>query len=528
MSKGSGRSRKRKGTVSPQGTDGSLRKRIREVGPEHFGLLLVDSGKRHYAVRLTNFFGDDLWEPEPVRSHRIALEAMMAEVERQMAKHGLTDLVVGIERTGRWHQPVKQMVEKKWPVKMIHPFTTKQLRQPASSGIKTDPIDLTAMLRAMICGYGTEDLELPEPWLEFRLVSRARADLVGKRACLKTQCAGRMEALLPGYTDLFGDLWKTPAAAALIAAYPSARKLLRADAERIMERLSRMGVKCQRSTVDRVRAWAAQAAPADAGAAVHQRILRDHLAVIRHLTVLIDRYEADLLGLLVQTPVVLLLSITGLNVVSASDYGSEMGPDEHYIGAKNVTGRAGLFPARYQSDGTDHADGPVVAGRNARLRQTIIDIAHNLLSRNPYFQAWRRLPDHKDLENKEARVAVGNRYVRISFHMLRHRTVFNHPLAGRQDSVLCKLLAFGRDRRVPADRLYGLCAQALRQLPDDCLEFERRALLGGGWNGSTNSPRPSSAAPRRTVRTPDYVAKLVADVDQRLPAGKGGEPATSV
>jgi transposase len=167
------------------------------VGPEHFGLLLVDSGKRHFAVRLTNFFGDCLWEPEPVRSMRTALEAMMAEVEKQMAKHGLTDLVVGIERTGRWHHPVKQMVEKKWPVKMIHPFTTKQLRQPASSGIKTDPVDLIAMQRAMICGYGTEDLELPEPWLEFRLVSRARADLVSKRACLKTQCAGRMEALLP-------------------------------------------------------------------------------------------------------------------------------------------------------------------------------------------------------------------------------------------------------------------------------------------------------------------------------------------
>ena len=66
----------------------------------------------------------------------------MAEVEKQMATHGLTGLVVGIERTGRWHQPIKQMVEKKWPVKMIHPFTTKQLRQPASSGIKTDPIDL--------------------------------------------------------------------------------------------------------------------------------------------------------------------------------------------------------------------------------------------------------------------------------------------------------------------------------------------------------------------------------------------------
>jgi|WetSurMetagenome_2_1015567.scaffolds.fasta_scaffold63090_1 hypothetical protein len=528
MNKVSRRLRKGKGTVSLQRKDEALSTRIRQVGPERFGLLLVDSGKRNFAVRLTNFFGDCLWEPEPVRSQRMALESMIAEVHRQMATHGLSELVVGIERTGRWHCPLKQMVEKKWPVKMIHPFTTKQLRQPASLGIKTDAVDLTAMQRAMICGYGTEDLELPAPWLEFRLVSRARADLVAKRACLKMQCAGRMEALLPGYTELFDDVWKTPAPAALIAAYPSARKLLGADRERILQRLSGMGVPCQRSTVDRARAWAAQAAPADAGAAVNQRVLRDHLALIRHLTVQIDRYETDLLGLLVITPVVLLLSITGLNVVSACDYGSEMGPDEHYIGAKNVTGRAGLFPSRYQSDQTDRADGPVVAGRNARLRQAILDIGHNLLSCNPYFRAWRRLPGHKDMQTKEARVAVGNRYVRISFHMLRHRTVFNHPLAGRQDSVLCKLLAFGRGKRVPADRLYEICRLALRQLPDDALPFERQALLDDGWNGSANGPRPRTAAARRTTKKPDYVLKLIADVEQRLPATQGGQPATSV
>jgi len=490
--------------------------------------LVVDSGKRHFAVRLTNFFGESLWQPEPVRNHRIALEKMITEIEEQMQAHGLTELVVGIERTGRWHHPIKQMVKKqKWPVKMIHPFTTKQLRQPASLGIKTDPVDLTAIQRAMICGYGTEELELPELWLEFRSFSRMRTDLAKKRSCLKTQCAGLMEALLPGYTDLFDDLWKTPTTAALIEAYPSAQKLLRAGADRILKKLSKMGVTSRRVTVERVRAWASQAAPADPGPAVNHRILCDYLALIRQLTILIDRYEIDLLRYLVQTPVALLLSITGINVVSASDYGSEMGPHEHYIGPKNVTGRAGLFPSRFQSDETDHADGPVVAGRNARLRQAILGVARNLLSRNPYFLAWRNLPDHKNRHINDARVAVGCRFVRNSFHMFRNKSVFQHPIAGRQDSVLCKLLAFAREKRVHADQIYELAVQALEQLPDNCLAFEHRALLCNAWNGSANRPSPTARALLHTTKKPEYVAKLISEVEQRMSGNKGGTLAAS-
>jgi transposase len=513
--------------VPPQGADESLKTCIRQAGPEHVGVLLVDSGKRHFAVRLGNFLGDCLWEPEPVRCHRPGLESMMVEVEKQMARHGLVELVVGIERTGRWHQPIKQLVEAKWPVKMISPFTTKRLRQPANPGVKTDPIDLTAMHRAMICGYGTDEAALPEPWLDLRLLSRARADLVSKRASLKTQCAGRMEALFPGYTDLFEDLWKTPTAAALIEAYCSPLKLLQAGTDRVMEKLSKAGVTCRRSTAERVRAWAAQAAPADDGTAVNHDILRDHLSLIRRLSELIDRYEVALLGYLVQTPAVLLLSITGINVASASDYGGEMGPDEHYIGPKNVTGRAGLFPSRFQSDEADRPNGPVVAGRNARLREAILVIGHNLLSCNPYFSAWRQLPDHRNMSYKEARIATGSRFVRISFQMLRHRTVFNHPIAGRQDSVLCKLVAFARDKGVPADRICQLAEQALAQLPDDCLAFERKALLCGGWNGRTSSPRPSQRPPRSGTRRPEYITRLVAMIERRMTADKGETPAIS-
>lgn len=522
MYKGKRNRPKRK--APPHRVNNSLATRMRKVGPDHFGLLLVDSGKEHYTVRLTNFYGDILWEPEPVPCRKGALEKLIADARNQMGEHGLVESVVGIERTGRWHEPIKQMLKTNWPVKMVHPFTTKQLRQPASPGIKTDKVDLTAMQRAMVCGYGLDDPEVPLLWLELRELSRYRADLVGTRASLKAQCKCRMEALIPGYTSLFEDFWKSAAPAALIEAYPSARKMLRAPAEKMVRKLAKAGTTCQRSTAERARLWAAQAAPADPVGELNAIMLHDSLGRVRQQSACAVRYEVRLMERLVRTPLVLLLTITGVNVVSAAGFGSEMGPHENYANGRNVTGRAGLFPSRYQSDETDRS-GPIVrAGRNARLRHAILVIAHNLLTRNPYVRAWKALPAHRRWGGKTAEVAVGNKFVRIMFRMLREGAVFEHPQAGRQDSAICKLLAFGRERKLTEEQLYDLAAQALDQLPDNALPFELRSLLDDGWNGRRNSPRPTATPSRRAARRPVCVAGIIQDIERRIAAKQGGHP----
>ena len=78
--------------------------------------------------------------------------------------------------------------------------------------------------------------------------------------------------------------------------------------------------------------------------------------------------EQELAGILAKMPYILLLSHPGINVISASELAGEMGPIEHYAHARSITGRAGLFPSRYQSDEVDRADGPLAHHRNARLK----------------------------------------------------------------------------------------------------------------------------------------------------------------
>src|SRR3954447_6334267 len=96
--------------------------------------------------------------------------------------------------------------------------------------------------------------------------------------------------------------------------------------------------------------------------------------------------EGDLAGLLARTPYVLLLGLPGINVVTAAEFAGEMGPIGRYPKARSITGRAGLFPSRYQSDTVDRSDGALVRRGNHSLREVILRIADNLIRCNDYFR----------------------------------------------------------------------------------------------------------------------------------------------
>ena len=86
-----------------------------------------------------------------------------------------------------------------------------------------------------------------------------------------------------------------------------------------------------------------------------------------------------------RTPYLLLLSFPGINVVSAAEFAGEMGPIANSPSDTAITGRAGLYPSRYQSDQVDHT-GPLVRRANRALRYVLLLIAENLLKCNDHFR----------------------------------------------------------------------------------------------------------------------------------------------
>jgi transposase len=131
----------------------------------------------------------------------------------------------------------------------------------------------------------------------------------------------------------------------------------------------------------------------------------------------IDGLEQELLEILAKTPYVLLLSHPGIGVVTAAELAGEMGPLEHYAHAKAITGRAGLFPSRYQSDEVDRADGPLARHRNARLRAAWLRVADNLIKCNAHFRGKFQLWKQRGVDARDIRCRIANRAARTVFQM---------------------------------------------------------------------------------------------------------------
>jgi hypothetical protein len=56
----------------------------------------------------------------------------------------------------------------------------------------------------------------------------------------------------------------------------------------------------------------------------------------------------------------------------------------------------------------------MVGGRNARLRDAVMEIVTNLILHNDYFQGWSALRKQRGWPAKKIHVAVANRFNRIA------------------------------------------------------------------------------------------------------------------
>jgi transposase len=492
------RSRKRPSTRRPVTSVGKprgvLHPRVQQVGPEHFGIVCVDCAKARSKFLLADFYGRILIPPTEVAHNRPDLDAAVTQVRQAFATNDIRDGLVAIERTGRYHRLVQRtFAAAGFETRILHPFTTKQYRQPVDPGNKTDDTDLAAIHRATVTGCALLEATRDEAWTTLQLVIRHRRDLVRKGAALHCQIRDHLEAALPGFAACFDKLWDSPIPWHLLQHFPSAAQLGAAGVTAIGQSLREAGIRFQRRTLQAVCDWAQQAAPGDIAADQHLRIARALYDDRQQKSQEIQALEREIAGRLAQTPYILLLSFPGINVVSAADFAGEMGPIEHYANAKAITGRAGLRPSRYQSDQTDKANGPLVRNCNRALRAAILGIADNLIVCNHHFQALATQWLAHGKDPRDTRVKVGVRFCRIGFQMVAGRQVFRHPSIQGRHYLLDKLTAFHREHDTGMAEVLRDLQAALAHLPPKEYAAEARPLheeLEKIQQGRRRGPQP--------------------------------------
>ena len=189
---------------------------------------------------------------------------------------------------------------------------------------------------------------------------------------------------MPGYAGCFTSLWESNVAMAIMRAAGSSDAVKTLGVDGMNQILVEQDIAFKRKSLYKILAWSEIATPSDPDAPLHHRICGQLVDDRAGKGQEIRALETDICALLVKTPYVLLLAIPGINVVSASDFAGEMGPITHYANANHITGRAGLFCGRYQSDAVDKQKG-LVRCANKRLRNALMQIADNLAQWNNYF-----------------------------------------------------------------------------------------------------------------------------------------------
>jgi transposase len=451
---------------------------VQEVGPERFGIVCVDCAKHRSRWAVRNFYGRPLLEETTVEHTAPGLRGMITSLRHTVERHHLADVLVAIERTGNYQRPVQRACsDAGFETRLVHPFASKQFREVEHSQDKTDDHDLLGIHLAAVVGFGLIEQPLDETFLRLRLLVRHRRDLVWKMSSLQCQIREHLQATLPGMAELFNDkqFWISPVGMTLARRISSPADVRELGQAGLAKLFRDEGVLCQERTRDKLLAWSEQAIPAESESGIEQRIIcdldDDRLAKKR----LIHAVETEIAGLLARTPYVLLMAIPAINVVSAADFAGEAGPISHYATANSLTGRAGIFPSRYQSDEVDR-QGKMVRRGNRRLRAALLKIADNLVAVNNYFrgqaQLWKRDKIHPRLQ----RVRVAKRFTRLAYSMLAGRQIIPHACCREPNYILDKLLAFLLAHQATHAQVRECLDNAAQQLPATAHAVEAETL----------------------------------------------------
>jgi transposase len=271
---------------------------------------------------------------------------------------------------------------------------------------------------------------------------------------------------MPGYAKLFDRLFQHQTALSLAARCNSPAKLIKLGRGGLSRHRRKKNIRHQIRTIEKVLAWASQAAndPIQDGP-LHHAIWTDLYELHQHFRRHIFTVEQELVGLLVQTPYVRLLAISGVNVVSAAEFAGEMGPIIRYANANAITGRCGLYPSRHQSDETDHNRGPLIRQANRRLRCALMRIADNLARHCAYYRGQADLDESRGVDKRASRVKIAKRFSRLTLACVAGDEPMRHPCFQMPDSILEKLRRFHLDHQTPIDLLLANLETAVGQLP---------------------------------------------------------------
>ena len=352
-------------------------------------------------------------------------------LERQLA--GAADgrqaasLRVGVETAGHYHRTVvARLVAGGHDVVELNPAHVKAARaQQGARRLKTDLRDAAAIVDLVISGSGRPPQQRSAALVEQLVWAGARRRRLLARTALTNQLLGTLDLIFPGLDGCFDNLLDTKVGPVLLHELSDPDRLHRLGVKGLRAFTSRRGVLLQQRKAEQLHRAASEALrlpPAER--ACRAAVLAADLAMLDILNGQITHAEQQLSKVLPNTPAAVLMSLPGIGVVRASNYGAALGDPTRFRNADQAYRASGLVPASYESAGRARRGQGISREGNAELRSAIIELGRGLAQRDPDFARYKASVGGR-MKPIQAAIAVGHRAHRLAFALMRRGETYD-------------------------------------------------------------------------------------------------------
>jgi transposase len=411
-----------------------------EFNPHQLLIMAIDTAKFEPKAAVFSYFIELVHNSFFFSPDRRGVEKLCKIAETVLQATKKERLIFGIETTGNYHKLiVKLLKEYNQTVLVINPNSTNEERKSLLDYSKNDDLDLYAIASAIAGGKVIYNQDRSDLEAQLVFLTRTRRTQIKERTRILLALRTTLELYWPqlqGMTNvingkpsidvIFKDLSR-PTFISFLRLLPTPVDVLAQGSDGLREISRKNKLRLGSNRISLINQAASLAEP------VNTALLQMYAAYVKNLLDKLDQlnssitsFEEQMEEILVRTNGVLLLSIGQVGVVTAAEFMAEVGLRiDQYSSSSAIIKLAGTNPVPKESVDrkgqrkTSHQGNPY-------LREVVYTIGKNLSegrNTNPYFFKFRSQLACKYVNQK--RIAVGNKFIRVSFAMLNKGEVFN-------------------------------------------------------------------------------------------------------
>jgi transposase len=411
----------------------SAARKLKQV-PAGYLIVGVDPHKKKHAAVAIN---EDLVVQTKFKfvNSKNGFDEALEKARVEMVKAGCRGVMFAIETGGHfWRNFAYFLEERGIPFRLVSQFTLKRMRDGRDLNRRKNDFRDAEMAAGVLRTGDFTETKLPQGvYAELRSTHSAYYRLVKERTRIINLMKGLLDGLFPEFTQVFKNPCGHTALVVLsICPSPAAIASMNEDVFMDVIRSGRQG----RLMRNKLRALhqAAQTSigikPGADAVAVEVTLLVSRYYLIEQQ---VDRLVKSLIQLVDKTEEgKYLLSIPGINYLSAAALLAELGPLRSYHNAKQLIKMAGTNPIELESGGKRRGQTPMSKKGRPRLRYSAWSAVIPLFRHNPDFRAWakrlRERPAHANpLNGKEVVGAALNRLLRLVYTLVKKQEFYRSP-----------------------------------------------------------------------------------------------------